>query len=226
MVVLLVGAILVGVSLGGTAASGGIGNPTYAKKGCLCHGQGSTPATGPNPPGNPSAATSVTLTVENLTGGYVPGETYTLTIAVSNPSVQQVPSPMFVAGFGIMATNGTLANPDDNTQVKDSGVWATHTATGASQSQWSLTWTAPEGGNMTFHYAGNKVNGNRVNDPLDQWNRGTLALESAGAPAPPPANNTTDDDDRGGKDDTPGFGVVVVSLAVAAVALLVRRRRA
>lgn len=229
----LAGAVAAGLSLDGEARSTGITNPKYAKAGCLCHGQGSLPIAGtvPGAPegGTPSASTEVTVTVadagNNTTTEFVAGETYTVTITVSNPSVQSLPNPMYVAGFGIWTDAGTFESPDGTSRSEAGGVWATQTQAGARQSQWTLAWTAPQANNSTFHFAGNKVNGNAQNDPLDQWNTGTLALLAGGA-APPPVDNETDNETEDGDDkDEPGFEFVPAVLTVLAAAWWIGRRR-
>jgi len=97
------------------------------------------------------------------TNGYVPGQTYNLTLDVGNVSNPKT-------GFEATTENasnqkaGSFANTDANTQAIESNTYITHTTTGASLHNWSFNWTAPVTGTGTvkLYYVVNIANGNNA----------------------------------------------------------------
>ena len=101
----------------------------------------------------------------NVTGipanGYQAGQTYQLTLSVSNVNTAK-------KGFEACVENasnqkqGTFSNADSNTQAIQSNTYITHTSAGNTQSQWTFNWTAPTTaqGDLTLYFAVNMANGN------------------------------------------------------------------
>ncbi len=94
------------------------------------------------------------------TNGYVPGQTYNLTLSVSNTN-----NP--VTGFELTVEDnshqksGTLSPVDANTQALENNTYLTHTTQGRSIKTWNFQWTAPPAGSgsANFYYAINLANG-------------------------------------------------------------------
>ncbi len=92
--------------------------------------------------------------------GYVPGQTYNLTLDVSNVSNTKT-------GFEATAEDaanqktGTFANTDGNTQAIQSNTYITHTSAGTALHNWSFNWTAPDAGtgDVKLYYVVNIANG-------------------------------------------------------------------
>lgn len=92
--------------------------------------------------------------------GYQPGQTYQLTLSVSNVSTARM-------GFEACVENasnqkqGTFNNSDATTQAIQGNTYITHTSSGNTHSQWTFDWTAPSGsqGDLTLYFAVNMANG-------------------------------------------------------------------
>ncbi|HEX6751926.1 MAG TPA: choice-of-anchor V domain-containing protein [Longimicrobium sp.] len=137
------------------ARTGGFGEQTCH----ACHFDGEENAAGGS------------LTISGLPQGYVPGQTYRITIALQRGAMQ-------AGGFQLAARvkdgpsagkqAGTLRTTDDRVQVKaaPSGVqYASHTRPGiqlttAGRVEWTVEWTAPDpaAGEVVFHAAGTSAN--------------------------------------------------------------------
>jgi len=92
--------------------------------------------------------------------GYLPGQTYQLTLTVNNVNTIR-------KGFEACIENashqkqGTFANVDNNTQTLQSNTYITHTSSSNTHSSWSFNWTAPANENdLTLYFAVNMANGN------------------------------------------------------------------
>ncbi len=93
--------------------------------------------------------------------GYQAGQTYQLTLSVSNVNTAK-------KGFEACVENashqkqGTFSSVDGNTQPIQSNTYITHTSSGNTQSQWTFNWTAPatSQGDLTLYFAVNMANGN------------------------------------------------------------------
>ena len=100
--------------------------------------------------------------------GYIPGETYTVTLTVSSIGRNEFGfsvSPQFSGG----ATAGTMI-ASTGTQLNGSGRYLTHTAAGTIESSpntrvWTFDWIAPQAGSgdVVFYAAFNASNNNNAN---------------------------------------------------------------
>jgi len=156
--------------------------PDFATKGCVaCHGEGNFA-----PPGN----TTITWTVADADGAivtnnaYVAAASYTITITLHN---EQNPTPATEgrhAGFNLRATAGKLAVPEGSSAIKvtSDGKEATHAD--AAETEWKVSWTAPESGPAVFDLFVNDVNGVGGADAGDNvYRSGFWLTDSAGAVA-------------------------------------------
>ncbi len=109
------------------------------------------------------ASPDVTITSDIPVSGYIPGNTYTI-------SVEGVQQNVSKFGFEITAEDnnalkvGTWASVNGETQVKSSD-WVTHTSSGTAGNgfkTWTINWTAPAAGtgDVTFYAAVNATNSN------------------------------------------------------------------
>ncbi len=103
---------------------------------------------------------------ENLVNGYVPGETYTITLNPVYASANK-----FGFEMGVEDANNTIQGDwtslDNRTALISFSHTITHTTagnvpTGSGSTQWTMEWTAPEesAGDLTFYAAINAANGN------------------------------------------------------------------
>ena len=100
--------------------------------------------------------------------GYIPGETYTVTLTVSSVGRNEFGfsvSPQFSGG----ATAGTMI-ASSGTQLNGSGRYLTHTSAGTIESSpntrvWTFNWIAPQAGSgdVVFYAAFNASNNNNAN---------------------------------------------------------------
>lgn len=96
---------------------------------------------------------------------YAKGAVYTVTITLSD---EQAANKDNHAGFNLRASAGkfeALAS-DGHVQVSKDGSQATHKD--PKETQWSMKWTAPDSGGVSFELWVNDVNGNGLNDGADQ----------------------------------------------------------
>ena len=93
--------------------------------------------------------------------GYQPGQTYQLTLSVSNVNTAKKGFEACVEDASHQK-QGTFSNADGNTQAIHSNTYITHTSAGNTQSQWTFNWTAPSTsqGDLTLYFAVNMANGN------------------------------------------------------------------
>ncbi len=160
VLVFLLAAVLVIIECGQNVYSnssgapvGYAGSPADLNKTCAntgCHtGSAVTPVSG-----------WITSTIPS--GGYTPGQTYTITAtATFNGKTKfgfQV-SPQDALGNKM----GTLVNTNSQTQVQSSGKYVTHTTAGNTNPNfktWNFNWTAPASGSgpLTFYGAFNCTN--------------------------------------------------------------------
>lgn len=107
---------------------------------------------------------SVSSTVPS--NGYEPGQTYTITIEMTNPGDS-------IFGFEVSPQSnngsllGTLSNPSAGAQLIGGGKYVTHTIAGnkgLGSKTWTFDWTAPAmgTGTVTFWSAYNFANGNNA----------------------------------------------------------------
>ena len=92
--------------------------------------------------------------------GYQPGQTYQLTLTVSNVSTPRM-------GFEACVENtsnqkqGTFTNIDGTTQAIQSNTYITHTTSSNTHTQWTFNWTAPttSQGDLNLYFSVNMANG-------------------------------------------------------------------
>lgn len=113
--------------------------------------------------------------------GYVPGETYTLTVQGAHPSYTKY-------GFELTAESSvgkvggfTIAN-SSQTQLTNNNNSVTHKSTGtlgSATKTWTVNWTAPSSGQITvdFYVAGMAANGNSTNDSGDEVYTTTYSVD-------------------------------------------------
>ena len=114
---------------------------------CNCHG---------------GSSSSTTVSLSGHPSSYVPGQSYTLTITVSNSQISGS-----LGGFSLDASSGTWSSPGSNAKV-DSGK-VTHSNKNARS--WTVDWTAPSSGTgtVTVDVVGLAANGFSGNNG-DAWN--------------------------------------------------------
>lgn len=126
--------------------------------------------------GNLNAATTVVF--GGVPANYVTGQSYPLTLTISNANNAK-------AGFNVAVSGGTLA-AGTGSKINGTASQITHIAPmtmSSGSATFSFSWTAPNTpGNVTFSAAGNAVNGNGSDDIGDQWNTAT-ASSTGGFPA-------------------------------------------
>jgi hypothetical protein len=153
--------------------SGGISGQSSG--GCTCHG---------------TASSNTLVTISGLpSGGYTNGNTYTLTVTVSNNSLQASTGGFGLrSGFDLSATAGSFTATTGtqlNTATEilhDAALVATN-----GNASWTFTWTAPLTGNtpILFDVSGNATDGS--GDPSgDEWNQTSITLNHGGS-----SGNTT-----------------------------------
>ncbi len=126
--------------------------------GCSCHGSSST-------------NTSVQINSDIPSAGYLTGETYNITVLISNSTKSQ-------AGFNLSSSDGTLIAGSTSKLINGE---ATHSpqqnlSNGAVTFvvQWEAPSTAPTG-NIVFSAAGNATNGDGGTTG-DEWGLGSLSV--------------------------------------------------
>ena len=137
------------------------GSPLDGASCTMCHG--SNVNTGPG---------SFDISSDIPTSGFVPGETYTITIQGAHPSFNKYgfeltaeSAGMKVGGFNITNSSQTkLTNNNNAITHKNTGTL------GSATKNWTVNWTAPTSGNTTvdFYTSGIASNGNGVNDNGDE----------------------------------------------------------
>lgn len=154
--------VAVAVVPGGMSFSGGImtGDAGFDPEhgGCTsCHGGGAFATTG----------AGITVSFADADGNdvtalYEHGATYTVTIELDEQTGVGAANR---AGFNLWADAGTFAE-GQNTRVHADGSEATHTS--AAAASWTVLWTAPDEGAVTFRLYVNDVDGSGAPDAGDQ----------------------------------------------------------
>lgn len=145
------------------------GSPLDGGNCTMCHGTNVN-----NGQGSFNISSDVPIT------GFVPGETYTITIQGAHPSFTKYgfeltaeSSGIKVGGFNITNSSQTkLTNNNNSVTHKNTGTLGSATKT------WTVNWTAPSSGNMTvdFYAAGITANGNGLNDNGDEVYTATYSV--------------------------------------------------
>lgn len=153
--------VTVAVAPSGLSFSGGIsssdGGFDPAHDGCTsCHGDHAFASA-------PAAITVSAVDSDGnaLTGLYEHGATYEITISLDE---QNAPGAANHAGFNLAADGGSF-EAGLNSRIGDGGD-ATHTS--AAFTTWSVLWTAPDHGAVTFRLYVNDVDGSGAPDAADQ----------------------------------------------------------
>lgn len=192
------------VAFPGAGSGSGAAEGT-ASTGCTCHSM--------------AANSGTTVTLQGLPATALPNTTYNLTITIDGPDALPAPAGQNEGGFALAVDVGELMPLDDKTQLR--GTMLTHTAAGNDQRSWAVAWKAPmEGGNATFHFAGNAVNGDGVQNPVDAWNKAQATVMIATATGPSPTATTQEP--VGDETPLPAWA----ALAGVGGAFMVLRRRA
>lgn len=108
---------------------------------------------------------------EVTSGAYVHDATYTINVTLVdelNPDAENH------AGFYMSATAGEFQAESEAVQVTGEGLEVSHT--GAGQTEWSFTWTAPEAGAVAFQLLVNDVDGDGNPNAEDNVYRQFFAL--------------------------------------------------
>jgi hypothetical protein len=136
--------------------------------------------------GGPAQNLANAITTNIPSSGYVPGNTYTLTLTNSHPTNIRF-------GFQVTAEDasnskvGTFLAPNTAVQVVNGGNAATHTSSGNMGTNnartWTVDWVAPPAGtgDVTFYAAFNSGNGSNANNQV----RTSNTTVSEDVPAPP-----------------------------------------
>ncbi len=141
---------------GGIVVGDGGFDPTH--EGCVsCHGDHQFATTAEDP------VTVVATDADGniLSGLYEHGATYTITITLDE---QNGVGAANKAGFNL-GTDGGVLEAGENSRIGDAGD-ATHTGPGFTE--WSVLWTAPEEGAVTFRLYVNDVDGSGSPDAADE----------------------------------------------------------
>jgi hypothetical protein len=101
-------------------------------------------------------------------GGYVPGQTYTISMGISNTSSSKIGFEATAERTSTSAKEGTMVITDAaRTKTTNAGAAVTHTAAGATvvsagANAWQFDWTAPSAGTgqVTFYGIYNVTNSN------------------------------------------------------------------
>jgi hypothetical protein len=116
--------------------------------------------------GSPQTVEDWIIFDENMSEGYVPGETYTITL---NAAYQTANKYGFEMGVEDADNNiqGEWISTDNRTSLLSFSHTITHTnagniPSGTGETQWTMQWTAPaeSQGDLTFYAAINAANGN------------------------------------------------------------------
>ncbi len=133
----------------------------------------------------PASAITGAITSDVPSSGYTPGNTYTITATVTDPSITKFGfqiSPQNTAGtlLGSMAILNTTTTKFTSASSK----YITHKSAGTSfpshTATWSFAWTAPVSGtgDVTFYGAFNFTNNNN-DESGDQIRTSTLTIQEA-----------------------------------------------
>lgn len=123
--------------------------------------------------GNANAATTVALT--GLPATFVTGQTYPLTLTITNATNTK-------AGFNVAASGGTFI-AGAGSKINGMANQITHTSPASAVNNvttFSFSWKAPNNlVQVTFNAAGNAVNDDGSDSPADQWNLDTHTLNGS-----------------------------------------------
>ena len=147
------------------AVDGNASGKSNSSNGCNCHGSQASP-----------------YFTHNYPSDYTPGQTYSITIAVTSGGVSGTKG-----GFSATMNAGTFSNAGANTKIVSNS--PTHSNSNART--WTFDWTAPSAGTGTISggIAVNTVNGDGGTYG-DGWSTTTVYIAEAASPnSPPSASN-------------------------------------
>ena len=164
----------------GFFGNGYTGSPGDFNQTCAsCHG--GSPVT--------VAANAITSTIPAT--GYVPGQTYTITVTANHPTFNRFGFMITAEANSNNAKAGTwIITNSSQTQISPTN-YVAHTSGGTMGSNnsktWSMNWTAPAAGTgaVTFYAAINRTNNNSATSG-DQVATATLSVSENTPPPPPP----------------------------------------
>jgi hypothetical protein len=149
----------------------------FPAKGCTkCHGDGKWA---------PGGLGKVTYAITQASGAplsgnaYAKGTSYLINITLNE---EQEPGKTNHAGFHLAVSGGKLESAGIGAPLKfsNSGTQATHAD--ASSTKWTVKWTPPDAGAVSFDLFVNDVNGDNANDKGDNVYRlGFWLTDAAGA---------------------------------------------
>lgn len=185
------------------------------------------------------ADADVELQLDGLPSSWVVNTTYELTVAIGGSPRPVLPTHQNEGGFNLEVSAGTLAVPDGSDAVQvgpdEPARQAAHTDAGNDQREWTVEWTAPAtvpAGNatVTVWLAVNAVNGNTLNDLLDQWNTATFEVDAAAGQGDDTDGGTGDDGEEvdevpEGPESIPAASAGAVATALLAAVWWAKRRR-
>lgn len=165
---------------GGFFSTGYTGSPGDNGMSCVsCHA------------GSPVTSTQGAITTNIPQAGYVPGQSYTVTVTAQHPTFN-------VFGFMLTAETSTGAKAGTwsilnatETQLTAGGNYVSHTSSGifgsSNSKSWTVQWTAPTPGvgPVTFYVAINRANGNSTTSG-DHIQIASLQVMQYTPPPPPP----------------------------------------
>jgi hypothetical protein len=110
---------------------------------------------------------SVTISSDIPASGYIPANTYTITVESSHPSYTKYGFELTAESFGNKTGGFTIVN-SSQTKLINGGNAVTHKiggTLGSASKTWSVNWTAPATGNITVDFYATSVtaNGNSQN---------------------------------------------------------------
>ena len=147
------------------AVEGNASGKSNSSNGCGCHSSQASP-----------------YFTHNYPSDYTPGQTYSITIAVTSGGVSGTKG-----GFSATMNAGTFSNAGANTKIVSNS--PTHSTSNARS--WTFDWTAPSAGTGTISggIAVNTVNGDGGTYG-DGWSTTTVYIAEAASPnSPPSASN-------------------------------------
>ena len=133
---------------------------------------------------NAPTGQGATITTNIPLNGYLPGSTYTITVAINIGASQQDPK-----GFeftceddanNMKAGTFIITNPT-NTKLTNNGKAVTHTSNGNNTASWSFDWVAPNAGtgSLTFYGAFIEASYPFSNNQGDIFNSNTLSFNES-----------------------------------------------
>lgn len=145
------------------------GSPLDGGNCTMCHGNNVN--TGPG---------SFNISSDIPVSGFVPGETYTITIQGAHPSFNKYGFELTAESLGTKVGGFNITN-SSQTKLTNNNNSVTHKNTGtlgSATKSWTVNWIAPITGNTTvdFYASGIAANGNGVNDNGDEVYTSTYSV--------------------------------------------------